>query len=142
MTPEHYRRIRELFDEALAVDPARRTAFLHEACDGNRELEHQVADLLKADAAAPSFLESGPVPGDAGRTTIFGAEFSDKAAEFLGSERFRVIRKLGAGGFGIVYEVSDCHFDSVVALKTLPRVFPEAIGRLKREFRALAEVTH
>jgi serine/threonine protein kinase len=142
MPPADHRRIRELFEEALALDPSGRTAFLRDACGGDQKLERQVGNLLKADAAAASFLEAGVLPASAGHTTIFGVEFSGKAVEFPGTERFRVIRKLGAGGFGIVYEVTDRHFHSVVALKTLPRVFPEAIGRLKREFRALAELTH
>jgi alpha-beta hydrolase superfamily lysophospholipase/serine/threonine protein kinase len=62
--------------------------------------------------------------------------------EFQGSERFRVQRRLGSGGFGVVYEAFDHETGSLVALKTLRRVEPEALYRFKQEFRALADVAH
>jgi serine/threonine protein kinase len=62
--------------------------------------------------------------------------------DFLGTERFRVLRRIGAGGMGVVYEVEDQERSSRVALKTLFHLDAEALYRLKREFRALADVTH
>jgi eukaryotic-like serine/threonine-protein kinase len=62
--------------------------------------------------------------------------------EFAGSSRFTLRRRLGAGGMGEVYEAYDEELQHTVALKTLLRVEPAAIYRFKREFRALAEVTH
>jgi hypothetical protein len=61
-------------------------------------------------------------------------------AIFSGTERYRVIRKLGEGGMGIVYEVQDTQRGERVALKTLRNPDPEKIYRLKREFRALANL--
>ncbi len=62
--------------------------------------------------------------------------------EFSGTERYRVVRRLGAGGMGIVYEAFDTVLGRPVALKTLRNLDAAAIYRLKREFRALADVTH
>ena len=56
--------------------------------------------------------------------------------------RFEVLRRIGSGGFGIVYEVVDRERDAHVALKTLARLDPSALYRFKREFRALADVRH
>ena len=62
--------------------------------------------------------------------------------EFRGTDRFRLLRRLGAGGMGVVYAAHDAHRDEVVALKTLRHADADAIYRLKREFRTLADVTH
>jgi len=62
--------------------------------------------------------------------------------EFLGSERYRLDRRIGAGGMGVVYEAYDRERDMRVALKTLRSVGGAEIYRLKREFRALADLRH
>ena len=62
--------------------------------------------------------------------------------EFRGTERFRLLRRLGAGSFGTVYEVFDRDRGSAVALKVLKQADPASIYRFKKEFRALADVTH
>src|SRR5262245_29934641 len=67
---------------------------------------------------------------------------AEVAREFLGTQRFNLSRKLGAGGMGVVYEAVDRLTNKVVALKTLNRTEAEHIYRLKREFRELADVSH
>ena len=66
----------------------------------------------------------------------------EPAKEFLGTERFKLRRRLGAGGMGVVYEAHDREMDKVVALKTLTRAEAAHIYRFKREFRTLADVSH
>ena len=61
---------------------------------------------------------------------------------FQGTERFEVLGCLGSGAFGEVYRVHDRKLHTVVALKTLYRANPDAIFRFKKEFRALADVSH
>src|SRR4030095_7369142 len=67
---------------------------------------------------------------------------SQPSDEFLGTDRFRIRRKLGSGGMGIVYEAHDLETDKVVALKALTRTEPSHISRFKNEFRSLANVAH
>jgi serine/threonine protein kinase len=64
------------------------------------------------------------------------------SAEFRGTDRFGVIRRIGAGGMGVVYEALDRQRDARVALKYLPYADPTALSRFKQEFRALADVAH
>ena len=64
------------------------------------------------------------------------------AKEFIGTERFSLLRCLGSGGMGVVYEALDRKMDKVVALKTLTRAEATHIYRFKREFRTLADVSH
>jgi eukaryotic-like serine/threonine-protein kinase len=74
--------------------------------------------------------------------TAAGVEVSRVDPTFGGTARFRLDRKLGAGGMGVVFAAFDAQRREHVALKTLFNTSPEAISRLKREFRVLADVTH
>jgi len=67
---------------------------------------------------------------------------SQHSNDFLGTERFRIRRRLGSGGMGVVYEAHDRETDKVVALKTLTRAEASHISRFKNEFRSLANVSH
>jgi hypothetical protein len=58
------------------------------------------------------------------------------------ARRFELLRKLGEGSYGIVYEALDLESYTRVALKTLQRMEPDALLRFKEEFRYLATVEH
>ena len=61
---------------------------------------------------------------------------------FRGTKRFELIRKLGEGGEGLVYEAHDNERDMRVALKTLRELDATSLYRFKKEFRTLADVSH
>lgn len=63
-------------------------------------------------------------------------------SDFHGTERFAVVRRIGAGGMGVVYEVFDRGREARVALKFLPKADPAALLRFKQEFRTVADITH
>ncbi|HEX4422248.1 MAG TPA: protein kinase [Kofleriaceae bacterium] len=57
-------------------------------------------------------------------------------------DRYQVVRRIGAGGMGVVYEADDLERSQKVALKTISNPDVEKIYQLKREFRALADLSH
>src|SRR5687767_1899066 len=63
-------------------------------------------------------------------------------ATFVGSERFEIRRRIGAGAMGIVYEAFDRERGMPVALKTMRTPTPGSLARLKQELRALADIAH
>jgi serine/threonine protein kinase len=65
-----------------------------------------------------------------------------ETAMFNGNSRFRLVRKLGSGGMGVVYEAEDQLRKARVALKTLYQTDADLLYRLKREFRSLRDVVH
>jgi eukaryotic-like serine/threonine-protein kinase len=60
----------------------------------------------------------------------------------LADGRLKVLRFIGEGGMGVVYEAFDAERGAHVALKTLSRLNATSIYGLKTEFRALADVVH
>jgi hypothetical protein len=55
---------------------------------------------------------------------------------------YRLDKRIGAGGMGVVYLARDLNLDRAVAIKTLPAVSPEQATRLRTEARAMAAVQH
>jgi hypothetical protein len=146
MDAERWRRIHDVFQAAMACAAAERPAFLAEACLGDAVLRQQVDQLLEAHQRAGDFLEAAAfshgirVLATDDRPSAFSTYGA--GSDFRGTERYTVLRRLGAGGMGIVYEVHDRTRDEIVALKTVLRARAADIYRLKREFRSLAGVAH
>jgi tetratricopeptide (TPR) repeat protein len=66
----------------------------------------------------------------------------DEPGQERGPRGFQIRRRLGAGGFGTVYEAFDERHRSTVALKMLHRQDPQSLCQFKLEFRTLADVVH
>ena len=55
---------------------------------------------------------------------------------------FRIERRIGAGGMGVVYRAIDTELERIVAVKTLTTMTADDARRLRREARAMAAVGH
>jgi eukaryotic-like serine/threonine-protein kinase len=153
--------VEQLFEAALAREPAEREAFLDEACAGDPGLRSAVEDLLAEDARAGSFLEHSPfdfldqgdvcLPGAGTTGSLHADEISrPPAGRFKPGQvlldRFVIVRFIAKGGMGEVYEAEDSFLQGVhVALKTiLPHIAddPALQQRFEREVLLAREVSH
>ena len=142
MDPERWRRIGELFHDALECGADERARFLDDACRGDPALRDEVESLLAHhdDNSAPVVLtpadRSAAEPDDAGaQAVLVGRQFG----------QYQVTRKLGEGGMGVVHLARDTRLGRFVAIKALPARFTrdeQRRRRLRREARALASLTH
>jgi len=64
------------------------------------------------------------------------------SGDFEGTARFELVRCLGAGGMGTVYEAFDHERNTVIALKTLHAMTADALLTFKNEFREFQNLQH
>ena len=60
------------------------------------------------------------------------------ALQWRGTSRYEILRCIGQGGMGVVYEAYDREKKRRIAIKTLLRFSPSALYLFKQEFRSLA----
>ncbi len=154
--------VEQLFEAALALEPAERKAYLDEACSHDPELRRTVEELLAEDANAGSLLEhppfeflGPPVMGPKRASGITGPiDDNEMASLRMGApppgqvliDRFVIVRFIAKGGMGEVYEAEDRFLQGVhVAVKTiLPQIADEPAlrQRFEREVLVAREVSH
>ncbi len=139
MNPERWQKIDRIFQAALERAPNARAAFIHEACNGDDALRHEVEVLLSAQDQAGSFLNA-PAYAVAAESLINGASL---AGQRIG--HYQIIALLGKGGMGEVYRARDERLAREVAIKVLPAAMRHDSDRLKRfeqEARATSALNH
>ncbi|MEL7472229.1 MAG: serine/threonine-protein kinase [Planctomycetota bacterium] len=130
-------RIYDLFERAQALPPAERDAFIVRAA-GDEATAERVRQLVRDDDDTPEgFLSVAPVSA-----TEFDAPMVAATPEQIGP--YRVVREIGRGGMGVVYEAEQENPRRRVALKVVRQGLAvlEQLARFKREVQALAQLHH
>ena len=143
MNANRWQRLESIYHEALAREPDGRSGYLAEACGSDEALRSELEQLLAWDGRAETFLDHPMIDiGDASA----GAAIPPDDPELAPNTRigdFRIVRPLGRGGMGRVYEAEDRTLQRRVALKLLaPAVGGPARDRVLREARAASALAH
>jgi hypothetical protein len=133
-------RVEELFDRAVDLEPPQRAAFLDEQCGGDAELRAAVEELLQLDrrAQADESLLRSPLAGSRPQAS------APPAPRFPAVGRYRVVRLLGEGGMGTVYEAEQDNPRRIVALKVIRAGLASdlLLKRFVREAQILGRLRH
>jgi eukaryotic-like serine/threonine-protein kinase len=162
--PQRWAAIESLYQEALEHDPVERSAWLQQACGDDADLLKEVESLLACADASLSNPAPRPEMGKlwdhiAGHSDIDSQALSDAAADNSGIASaapgmrsalpsnigpYRILRLLGEGGMGVVYEAEQEHPRRTVALKVIKSGLsdPKLVRRFEQELLALGRLQH
>jgi serine/threonine protein kinase/tetratricopeptide (TPR) repeat protein len=142
MISQRSEQITQIFGAALERPREERSAFVSQACGSDDRLRAEVEDLLLGHERAGDFLEQPAlgflISGSSPKPHAFSV------GQVL-SARFEIIRFLGCGGMGEVYEARDLDLGERLALKAIrPEIAcnQEVSARLKHEIRLAHLITH
>jgi WD40 repeat protein len=151
MSPDRGNRVQTLFNRAADLPGEERRAFLDAACQGDAALRAEVEALLafdagpKTEADEVSFLKS-PLVRPPEESTNVAARPAAPAAPALPPSigRYRILRTLGEGGMGTVYEAEQQNPRRTVALKVIrPGLLsPPLLKRFTQEAQILGRLSH
>ena len=140
MTPDP-KKVEELFERATELPPPERAAFLKKACDGDDILRKRVEALLMASEAQLNFLPADEDSESA--PTKIVTPSSEVEGGVMG--RYKLLEKLGEGGFGAVWAAEQKQpVRRRVALKLIKLGMDtrQVIARFEAERQALALMDH
>jgi eukaryotic-like serine/threonine-protein kinase len=140
MDQDRWRTVNHIFHAALEVSPSERHSFVLTASNGDPEVQAEVELLLEADQDAGSYLETPLVP-----EAVFTNTNPPVTPGDVLCNRFRILRAVGEGGMGHVFEAYDSELAVHVALKIIrPEIAsnPEALTRFRQEVRLARRITH
>ena len=140
MADERWRRMWDVFHEAVERAPGERAAFLDGACAGDESLRRELEEMLASHEQSPSFLERPDL-----LEPLLQAE--DWAERLVGERigHYRIAELIGEGGMGVVYAAEQQEpIRRRVALKLIKLGMDtrEVIARFESERQALALMDH
>ncbi len=146
MTPERYQRIKEIFFAASECDGADRARLVAEACRGDSQLLIEVSELLDAPEQVGEFLGQPVLESGALKSAVAGTQEGLPRATVFPERigQYRIVRLLGEGGMGAVYEAEQATPSRRVALKVIrPGILsPKLLRRFEHEVQVLGRLQH
>ena len=142
MTPERWQRVLEVFHAACSRPPTQAANFVRAECGQDAEMCSEVLRMV-GEHARSGMLDRSPWAEPTAAEPAFGQPVFPPGQ--LVSGRYRIVRFLGRGGMGEVYEAEDLELKDHVALKTLlPAIASDGrmIARFKREIQLSRKVSH
>ncbi|MEZ5316562.1 MAG: AAA family ATPase [Vicinamibacterales bacterium] len=138
---DRFTRADALLDAALDLPRAERAAYLDRACAGDRPLRTLLDRLLAAAEAPTGVLATG---GALAASPSFIEWLDPDHAGRALNGRYRLVREIGRGGMGTVYEAHDDRLDRAVAVKVLAvqAIDEHTRARFLREVRSAAALNH
>ncbi|HYE16265.1 MAG TPA: serine/threonine-protein kinase, partial [Pyrinomonadaceae bacterium] len=154
MSPERFKLVEEIFNQALDLPHEDRGEFLSDVCGGDASLRAEVENLLRADEEAGAFISEPAfdvrsVTGIEQQLSVQqqAAPEEDEApmtGRIIGA--YRVVREIGRGGMGTVYLAvrADDAFNKRVAIKLVKRGMDTEfiLKRFRNERQILASLDH
>ena len=138
---DRYRRIDEIFQAALELEPRERASYISQTCSGDAALLKEVEYLLASDdhqwelIGTPAFEMVAPL--------LAKDQPELEAGDSIG--HYQVVSLLGVGGMGQVYLAEDAKLGRKVALKLLRTSYTRDESRWRRfqqEARAASALNH
>jgi len=146
MTPEDWRRLKGILNEALPLEADARDAYLEQACGGDAELLAQCRSLITSDEAPWPMLDDSK-PSPAPMASLAGALLesrSPRTGERVGA--YEILEEIGHGGMGTVYlgRRADEAFRKKVAIKLVRAGMDldSVLRRFRTERQILANLEH
>jgi serine/threonine protein kinase len=129
MTPERWQQVAEAFEAALELNTEQRSAFQAKLSSDDPSLHGEVEALLAEDAVQAK-IPLSPI----GAATLAGKRIGG----------YQIVRVIGEGGMGVVFEAEQEHPRRIVALKVIKPGFANAelLRRFERESEILARLQH
>jgi serine/threonine protein kinase len=139
----------------LPEDAAAAVAVHLESCHSCRQAVAAVApdsflDKVRAAGPAgssfpPSLARPANAPSSAGQPPMSNIPCPEVPPELARHPKFLILRELGRGGMGVVYQARHKEMERQVVIKVINRALldrPDSLERFRREIRSAAQLSH